>query len=49
VDTPTLRGVRGRAPYLHDGRAPDLRAAIDAHRAAAVSDMPALVRYLESL
>lgn len=49
VDTPTLRGVRGRAPFLHDGRAPDLAAAVEAHDGVTVGDMPALVRYLESL
>lgn len=49
VDTPGLRGVRGRAPFLHDGRAADLAAAIAAHRDVTVSDMAALVRYLESL
>lgn len=49
VDTPTLRGVRGRAPFLHDGRAADLAAAVAAHEAVTVGDLPALVRYLESL
>lgn len=52
VDTPSLRGVRARPPYLHDGRAPTLRDAVLAHDetpaldAAALSD---LVRYLETL
>ncbi|MCA9559063.1 MAG: cytochrome C peroxidase, partial [Myxococcales bacterium] len=49
VDTPTLRGVRGRAPFLHDGRAADLAAAVAAHAEVTVGDLPALVRYLESL
>ena len=30
LDTPTLRGVWNTAPYLHDGSAPTLRAAIEA-------------------
>ncbi len=31
IDTPTLRGLWSSAPYLHNGAAPDLPAAIEAH------------------
>lgn len=31
LDTPTLLGVWDSAPYLHDGRAPDLRAVLITH------------------
>ena len=31
VDTPSLRGVFARAPHLHDGRAPTLRAVLTTH------------------
>ena len=33
LDTPTLRDVWNTAPYLHDGSAPTLEAAISAHTA----------------
>jgi YVTN family beta-propeller protein len=58
VDTPTLVGVRSRAPYLHDGRAVSLRAVLVEHNPAdqhgvtsslAEPELDALVRYLESL
>ncbi|MGE3629375.1 MAG: c-type cytochrome, partial [Sandaracinaceae bacterium] len=58
VSTPSLRGVRARAPFLHDGRAPTLRAMLDeaneenrhGDTAALTEDERAdLVRYLESL
>lgn len=49
VDTPSLRGVRARGPWLHDGRAATLAEAVAAHREATVDDLAALVRFLESL
>lgn len=58
VDTPTLRGVRARAPYLHDGRAATLGDVIGAHnpedrhgrtRALSEGDRRALLTYLEGL
>lgn len=58
VVTPTLRGVRTRAPFLHDGRAPSLRALWTAHNpqnthgttgALPDSDLDALLAFLESL
>ena len=56
--TPPLRGVRARPPYLHDGRAPTLRAVLvdhnpdDAHGRTsdlAPEDLDALVAHLETL
>ncbi|MEZ4432083.1 MAG: hypothetical protein R3F65_06685 [bacterium] len=58
ADTPSLRAVRARPPYLHDGRAatlrdvltthnPDDRHGITSHLSSA--DLAALVRYLEAL
>src|SRR5262249_40400618 len=35
--TPPLWGVADSAPYLHDGRAPSLEAAIDAHGGEAIA------------
>ena len=58
VYTPTLIGVRARPPYLHDGRAPTLRAVLveanpdDTHGVTSDlsdSDIDALVAYLLSL
>lgn len=58
VDTPTLRGVRARPPYLHDGRAGTLRAVLTDHnpgdrhgRTTHLTDpeLDALVAYLETL
>jgi mono/diheme cytochrome c family protein len=54
---PSLRGLRYRAPYLHDGRAPTLRSVLtDAHTEGhggvghlTPEDLDALVSYLESL
>jgi hypothetical protein len=55
---PSLLDLRARAPYLHDGRAPTLRARFgpagggDAHGTTSQLDEAAiddLVRYLESL
>ena len=36
LDTPTLRGLWNGSPYLHDGSAPDLEAAVRAHRSVEV-------------
>lgn len=56
--TPTLRAVRARPPYLHDGRAPTLRAVLTDHNPGdrhgqtsdlAAPDLDALVAYLETL
>lgn len=58
--TPPLWGVADSAPYLHDGRAPTLSAAIQAHRGDAMGvlaayqklpagDQVAVVKFLESL
>jgi DNA-binding beta-propeller fold protein YncE len=58
VDTPSLRAVRARAPFLHDGRAATLRDVLttanagDRHGATSRlsdSDLDALVTYLETL
>jgi hypothetical protein len=58
VDTPTLRGVRARPPYLHDGRAPTLRDVLTTHnrgdrhgRTSRLSstDLDDLVLYLQTL
>jgi DNA-binding beta-propeller fold protein YncE len=56
ADTPPLAGVRARAPYFHDGRAPSLRDTLtvpdDAHgRTSTLTDaeIDDLVVYLESL
>jgi len=58
LDTPTLRGLWDGAPYLHDGSAPDLMAAVLAHRARAVgydvtslrsSQLQDLVAYLKQI
>ena len=55
-DTPSLSGVASSPPYLHDGRAPTLRAALEMTRGtmgdiASLSDaeLTALVEYLRSL
>lgn len=51
--TPSLRNVALSAPYLHDGSAPSLPAAIDAHFAPGMqpsaTQMSALVAFLGSL
>jgi cytochrome c peroxidase len=48
IDTPTLRGVWATAPYLHDGSAATLAAAVTAHNGASLSaaGMNQLVAYL---
>lgn len=51
LDTPTLRNVWATAPYLHDGSAPTLVAAIQAHPALVLSDadLVALGAYLQQI
>ena len=48
IDTPTLRGVWATAPYLHDGSAATLAAAVAAHDGVNLSaaEMNQLVAYL---
>jgi YVTN family beta-propeller protein len=48
IDTPTLRSVWQTAPYLHDGSAPTISAAIAAHSGVALSasDLSALAAYV---
>lgn len=38
IDTPTLKGIWATAPYLHDGSAPTIKAAIEAHAGINFSD-----------
>ena len=38
IDVPTLRDVWATAPYLHDGSAPTLEAAVRAHSSVTISD-----------
>jgi len=51
IDVPTLRDVWATAPYLHDGSAPTLAAAIQAHANVSIpaGDLPGLVAYLEQV
>ena len=51
IDTPTLRGVWATGPYLHDGSADSLSAAVGAHQGVAlnVTDKALLVAYLEQV
>lgn len=57
VNTPTLVGIAASAPYLHDGRATDLRAVLDWSRSGEMGDtsmlseaeMSDLEAYLRSL
>lgn len=52
VDTPTLLGAWATAPYLHDGSAIDLHAAVRAHdgtQALAPAELDAIVRFVRSL
>jgi chitodextrinase len=51
IDTPTLRDVWATAPYLHDGSAPTLMAAIVAHSGVTVSgtNLSNLVAYVEQI
>ncbi len=51
LDPPTLRGVWETAPYLHDGSAATLEAAVRAHGAVTISDpdLVKLVAYLKQI
>ncbi|MEO8223704.1 MAG: galactose oxidase-like domain-containing protein [Gammaproteobacteria bacterium] len=51
IDIPTLRDVWATAPYLHNGSAPTLAAAIQAHNNVTVpaGELPALVAYVEQI
>ena len=51
IDVPTLRDVWATAPYLHDGSAPTLAAAVQAHAGNAVAgaDLANLVAYLQQI
>ncbi|MBS1809999.1 MAG: discoidin domain-containing protein [Acidobacteria bacterium] len=51
IDTPTLRDVWATGPYLHDGSALTLDAAINAHSGATFtsSDMQKLVAFLQQI
>ena len=48
LDTPTLRSIWQTAPYLHDGSAPTIAAAISAHSGVSLSpaDLTALAAYV---
>ncbi len=51
LDVPTLRDVWATAPYLHNGSAPTLQAAIQAHQGITLSstDLNNLTAYLEQI
>ena len=51
IDTPTLRDVWAGAPFLHDGSAATLVAAVRAHRDISISDVElmSLVAYLNQI
>ena len=51
IDTPTLRGVWNSAPYLHDGSAPTLQQAIQAHQGLQLStaEVNSLAVYLSQI
>lgn len=51
IDVPTLRDLHGTAPYLHDGSAATLGAAVLAHRGVALGseDLSNLVAYLDQI
>jgi YVTN family beta-propeller protein len=51
IDIPTLRDVWASAPYLHDGSAATLEAAVGAHRGVALGapDLANLVAYLREI
>ena len=51
IDVPTLRDVWATAPYLHDGSAPTIAAAISAHDGVSLSatDLGNLVAYVEQI
>lgn len=51
IDIPTLRDAWAGAPYLHDGSAATLQAAVQAHTSVTVAqaDLPNLVAYLQQI
>jgi hypothetical protein len=51
LDVPTLRDLWASAPYLHDGSAPTLEAAVAAHQGVSLGseDMASLVAYLREI
>lgn len=51
IDIPTLRDVWASAPYLHDGSAPTLGAAVQAHNGVTLSadDLRGLTEYLRQI
>ena len=51
IDVPTLRDVWATAPYLHDGSAPTLEAAVRAHNNVSISDanLAKLTAYLREI
>jgi YVTN family beta-propeller protein len=51
IDSPTLRDLWATAPYLHDGSAPTLGAAVRAHNGVTISDadLNNLVAYLQQI
>ena len=51
IDVPTLRDVWATAPYLHDGSAASLEAAVQAHNNVSVpaADLPRLTAYLREI
>jgi mono/diheme cytochrome c family protein len=51
IDVPTLRDVWTTAPYLHDGSAPTLEAAVRAHNSVSIgdADLANLVAYLREI
>ena len=51
LDVPTLRDVWATAPYLHDGSAPTIAAAVAAHGGVSLSatDLSNLVAYVEQI
>ncbi|HEX6019476.1 MAG TPA: PA14 domain-containing protein, partial [Burkholderiaceae bacterium] len=51
IDIPTLRDVWATAPYLHDGSAPTLEAAIKAHNTVSLADadIATLAAYLREI
>lgn len=51
LDTPTLLGAWDSAPYLHDGSAPDLESAVQAHEGVVLSEaeMSEMVDFLRGL
>ena len=51
IDIPTLRDVWASAPYLHDGSAPTLEAAVRAHSNVSIgdADLAKLVAYLKEI